>query len=144
VQAWRFHALCESGERDDRLAAGQGRTEAEMRAEAECQMPVLPGGVEAVGVGEDHWVAMRGGDQHDDDVAVVDAGAADIQIVGGDAGDQLDRWVVAQGLLDDAGRGSGIGAQRGEVPRVAQECQDRVGDEIDGGLVSGDRRPPRR
>ncbi len=52
--------------------------------------------------------------------------------------DQLNRRVVAQRLLDDAGARSGVLAQRRPVFAVAQHRQDRVGDQVHRRLVAGD------
>jgi hypothetical protein len=59
--------------------------------------PVNP---ELVGLLEDPRVAVGGADEHDDGPARRDHTAADLDILGGCPGGQLDRAVVAEHLLD--------------------------------------------
>src|SRR5438046_3458004 len=83
------------------LDAGQGGAQAKVNTEAEGDVPVvLSRDVEALGVGEVRWVAIGGANGRDDDAALGDLFATDLDIRHGHARRPLHRAVVAQELLD--------------------------------------------
>src|SRR5205823_3217139 len=63
---------------------------------------------------------------------------ADQQRSPGRAGGELDRGVVAQGLLDAAVDQLRLRAESGELIGVAQQREYRVGDQVGRRLVAGD------
>ena len=110
-----------------------------MHTVTEGQMPVVRTvRVERVGPHEHRRIALRGSQQQHHRVPLGHVDTADRHRLAGSPADQLHRWVVPQRLLDDRRRTVGVGGELVPVAGLAQQLQDRIRDEVHGGLVAGD------
>ena len=103
--------------------------------------PVNP---ELVGLLEDLRVAVGAADGHDDGPARLNHAAADLDILGGDPGGQLDRAVVAEHLFNRRRYQGRILAEPVPVVRVAEQGDRAVPDQVHGGLEPSDQQQQSR
>ncbi|MDZ7732265.1 MAG: hypothetical protein U5R31_03400 [Acidimicrobiia bacterium] len=95
----------EGAQRHLALDAGERGAEAVVHAERERQVVVVgPPDVERVGVVEARRVAVGGGEERDDLLAGLEAVAAHLDVLQGDAAGHVHRSVVAEDLLDGVRR----------------------------------------
>ncbi len=90
VESWVAHTAGEASDGDRRFEAGEWGAEAEVLAETEGEVTVGASGVESRGIGEDGWVVVGGGDQHDGELTGCDVDAGELDGVASDSWDQLD------------------------------------------------------
>ena len=95
------------------------------------------GGIEAVRVGEARRVAAGGGEQAADGVAAAEAVAEGVGVLEREAGEEVERRVEAQQLLDGGGRGRGAGEEPGRIEPGGEDGGDAVADGVHRRLVAG-------
>ena len=121
------------------LNPNQGGAQAVVDASAEGHVGIGPAGnVEVVGVLELAGVPVGRGDEPADTLVLLDHPFPQFHVLGGDAGDGLDGGVVAQALLVGLDvHALNVAAQEVVLVGVADEGQDAVAQQVNGGLVAG-------
>ena len=122
------------------LHAGQRRTETVMDAVTEREVTgLIPVEVELLGAGVSVRVPVRRGQADDDLFTGGDRHATESERRRRVAKRRMrDRCVVAQELIHGFGDPRGVGAELGELSRVAEQGDEAVADEAGGCVVTGD------
>jgi len=93
--------------------------------------------IEAIRIGEDRLVPIRGGYPGEQSVSGLDALSLDLDISGDDACERVD-WSIETKRLLDGGRDEGsVGSQELELILVIQQAEDRAGKQVRGRHVPG-------
>ena len=127
----------ENGKCCSELGSGERRPDAEMDAGTERKMRTgWAHRVEAVRVGEARGVAVGGGEQAADGVAGAKSVAEYLDVGKREAGEEVERRVEAQHLLDGRRGRRRVGEEAGRVEPGAEDGGDAVADGVDRRLVA--------
>ena len=110
-----------------------------MRTSPEAKMRIIASiGIEPVWICEAFPVAVAGSEQKDERCTFRNRRSRNVDFGQGLAGAEMDRRLEPQQLIDNAWRKRGVLVQPLQPFAMAQQREHAIGDEVDGGLVSGD------